>query len=77
MQNRRTFLAAAGAAVAGAAASRAAAQWQPSQRYPDPAVRVLDDRFAGYRLTLAKVSTPGACVLCAGGSAAADAAADE
>ena len=29
--------------------------WQPSERYPDPAVRVLDPRFAPYRLTLASV----------------------
>jgi hypothetical protein len=30
-------------------------QWQPSQRYPDPAVRVVDQSFARYKLTLAKV----------------------
>ena len=29
--------------------------WQPSQRYPDPAVVVVDDSFARYRLPLAKV----------------------
>ncbi len=29
--------------------------WQPSERYPDPAVRVLDPRFAPYRLSLAGV----------------------
>jgi gluconolactonase len=29
--------------------------WQPSQRYPDPAVRVLDQSFAKYRLNLASV----------------------
>ncbi len=29
--------------------------WQPSERYPDPAVRVLDPRFARYRLSLAGV----------------------
>lgn len=33
----------------------ASAQWQPSQRYPDPLVRVLDPSFAKYRLNLAKV----------------------
>ena len=29
--------------------------WQPSQRYPDPSVVVLDESFARYRLPLAKV----------------------
>ena len=29
--------------------------WEPSQRYPDPAVVVLDDSFNRYRLPLAKV----------------------
>ena len=29
--------------------------WQPSQRYPDAAVRVLDQSFAKYRLNLASV----------------------
>jgi gluconolactonase len=29
--------------------------WEPSQRYPDPAVRVLDDSFNQYRLPLASV----------------------
>lgn len=33
----------------------ASAQWQPSQRYPDPAVRIIDPSFAKYRLPLAKV----------------------
>ena len=31
------------------------APWQPSQRYPDPAVRVVDPSFARYKLNLAKV----------------------
>ena len=31
------------------------AQWQPSQRYPDPLVRVIDPSFTKYRLPLAKV----------------------
>ncbi len=30
-------------------------RWQPSQRYPDPAVHVLDPSFAKYRLALASV----------------------
>ncbi len=29
--------------------------WQPSERYPDPAIRVLDRRFQRYRLPLASV----------------------
>ncbi|HTP61046.1 MAG TPA: SMP-30/gluconolactonase/LRE family protein [Burkholderiales bacterium] len=29
--------------------------WQPSQRYPDPSIVVLDDAFNKYRLPLAKV----------------------
>ena len=29
--------------------------WQPADRVPDPSVRVLDERFAPYVLTLAKV----------------------
>ncbi len=29
--------------------------WSPSSRYPDPAVRVLDERFAALRLPLAKI----------------------
>jgi len=35
--------------------SCAPAQWQPSQRYPDPAVWIIDPSFAKYRLPLAKV----------------------
>ena len=29
--------------------------WQPSQRYPDPAVQILDQSFARYKLNLAAV----------------------
>jgi len=29
--------------------------WQPNERYPDPAVRVLDQSFNKYRLPLASV----------------------
>jgi gluconolactonase len=54
--SRRQFLAAgAGAAAVTALAARASAQWQPSPRYPDPAVKVLDPGFAKYRIGLAKV----------------------
>jgi gluconolactonase len=43
--NRRSFLAAAAALP----------QWQPSPRYPDPLIRIIDPSFARYRLALAKV----------------------
>src|SRR4051794_19275223 len=52
--DRRTFLA-AGGAIAVAAPRGAAADWQPSQRYPDPLVRVVDPAFAKYRVNLTKV----------------------
>jgi gluconolactonase len=57
LTSRRRFLAAGGgaAAVALAAPRAGLAQWQPSQRYPDPAVKVLDPGFARYRIGLAKV----------------------
>ncbi len=29
--------------------------WEPSQRYPDPAIQILDPSFAKYRVTLAAV----------------------
>jgi gluconolactonase len=49
---RRQFLAAAGAL---ALAPQAVAQFQPSGRYPDPLVRVIDPSFGRYRLGLARV----------------------
>jgi hypothetical protein len=53
---RRTILTAAGAAVAMVATSRQLfAGWEPSERYPDPAVQALDPSFAKYRLLLAGV----------------------
>ena len=55
-QNRRNFLASASGVAALAIAPRAlAADWQPSPRYPDPSVKVLDPSFAKYKLPLAKV----------------------
>ena len=53
--NRRAFLAAGTTAAALAVAPRAFAQWQPSQRYPDPSVQIVDQSFGRYRLGLAKV----------------------
>ena len=55
MVSRRSFLAGSGAAATLAVASRAFAQWQPSQRYPDPSVQIVDQSFVRYRLNLAKV----------------------
>jgi gluconolactonase len=53
--SRRAFLAAGTTVAALVAAPRAFAQWQPSQRYPDPSVRIIDESFGRYRLGLAKV----------------------
>ncbi len=56
--NRRQFLAAGSAIVAAAAAPRAfgqSAPFNPSQRYPDPAIRIIDPGFGRYRIASAKV----------------------
>jgi gluconolactonase len=53
MVRRREFL--ASGTTAAAAAASAFAQWQPSQRYPDPAVRSVDPSFDRYRLGQAKI----------------------
>ena len=53
--NRRQFLTSGTTAATLALASRAFAQWQPSQRYPDPSIQIVDQGFARYRLNLAKV----------------------
>lgn len=53
--NRRDFLHAGAVFAATAAAPRAFSEWQPSQRYPDPAVRVIDPEFGRYRIGLAKI----------------------
>ena len=55
MVSRRSFLAGGTAAATLFSAGRAFAQWQPSQRYPDPSVQIVDQSFARYRLGLAKV----------------------
>jgi gluconolactonase len=49
------FLAAGSAIATSATVPRVVADWQPSQRYPDPLVKILDPGFAKYRLNLAKV----------------------
>jgi gluconolactonase len=53
--SRRGVLTGGAATAVVATASRAFAQWQPSQRYPDPSVQIVDQSFARYRLALAKV----------------------
>jgi len=51
---RRSILAAAGATAASALLSRAAGAqsfpFSPNQRYPDPAVQILDPSFTKYRI---------------------------
>lgn len=55
-KTRRKFLTQGGSAIAAVAGMPVGwTQWQPSQRYPDPLVRVIDASFAKYRLNLAKV----------------------
>lgn len=53
--NRRAFLAAGSVYSAFAWARCVHAEWQPSDRYPDPAVRIIDPSFTKYRLSLAKI----------------------
>ena len=59
--SRREFLAGGAGAVlaAGAIVARADADWQPSGRYPDPAIKVLDPSFLKYRVNSAKVERLG------------------
>src|SRR4051812_25292164 len=54
-QTRRGVLAAAGSMAAASVSSRVFAGWEPAQRYPDPAIEILDPSFAKYRLALASV----------------------
>jgi gluconolactonase len=53
--NRRDFITATSALATTAALPRVLGQWQPSQRYPDPAIKIIDPSFAKYRLASAKV----------------------
>ncbi|WP_407151994.1 SMP-30/gluconolactonase/LRE family protein [Bradyrhizobium sp. ORS 86] len=63
MISRRNVMAGIGAGVASAVTGRAMAQsfsFKPNQRYPDPAIEILDPSFAKYRLyssTLEQVAT--------------------
>jgi gluconolactonase len=52
---QRNILAAGVSALSIAAAPRAFAAWEPSERYPDPAIRSLDSSFNRYRLFNASV----------------------
>src|SRR5438552_17231429 len=53
---RRTMVATGTAALAMAAAAPPSfARWEPSERYPDPAIEILDPSFAKYRLFNAAV----------------------
>ena len=54
-----TFSAGVGAAAAFAATPRALADWEPSQRYPDPRIKILDPGFTKYRVNSAKVERLG------------------
>jgi gluconolactonase len=53
-KHRRAFLAST-AVSALSLTSRVRADREPSVRYPDPRVRIIDESFAKYRLNLAKV----------------------
>jgi hypothetical protein len=46
---RREALAGTTVVAASAAASAALAGWEPNERYPDPAIKVLDASFRKYR----------------------------
>jgi gluconolactonase len=52
---RRNMLTAGVGALTVAAAPSAFAAWEPNDRYPDPAIQVLDPSFAKYRLNNASV----------------------
>src|SRR5262245_39500713 len=56
MEFTRRHLTAAGGATAAMTFTRTAlGGWEPSERYPDPAIQILDPSFAKYRLALAGV----------------------
>src|SRR5258707_10475244 len=52
---RRNLTAAAGAGAAMTFTRTTLGGWEPSERYPDPAIQILDPSFAKYRLLLAGV----------------------
>ena len=59
MTARREFIATATAVAAATLVRPASAQWQPSPRYPDPSIKIVDPGFAKYRVGSAKVERLG------------------
>ena len=55
MMNRRPFIVAGTALGTMSAMPCAFGEWQESQRYPDERIKIVDESFAKYRLSLAKV----------------------
>src|SRR5438067_9381847 len=55
MITRRDLVAAAAAASATTFTRTALGGWEPSERYPDPAIQILDPSFAKYRIAQAGV----------------------
>src|SRR5262245_40660233 len=55
MDFTRRHTLAAGAGALAAAVNTASAGWEPSERYPDPAVKSLDPAFEKYRIALTGV----------------------
>src|SRR4030081_674733 len=52
---RRHMLADAGAPAADPFTRAALGGWEPSERYPDPAIQILDPSFAKYRIAQSTV----------------------
>src|SRR5258706_11660894 len=52
---RRNLTAGAGATAATTFTRTALGGWEPSERYPDPAIQILDPSFAKYRIAIAAV----------------------
>jgi gluconolactonase len=50
MMTRRDMMAAAGAVSAATFSRTALGAWEPHERYPDPAIQILDPSFAKYRI---------------------------
>ena len=58
---RRGMLVGAGAVTTVTVTGTAFGRWEPSERYPDPAIQILDPSFARYRLALAGVERIATC----------------
>jgi gluconolactonase len=59
LPRRRVLTLAAATASAAPLARLARADWEPSQRYPDPLIQIIDPGFARYRIGSAKVERLG------------------